>query len=148
MDEMLEKCLTPESCEQYALNIEKRFPERALAARRRAVELRAKSHGAETVAECEALEAVYAYERVLSSARGKKTRAGRTWPMIERLGIIAAVEQIVSRPGSSAGYAALIAMGMQDMAFEAVVLRHRQLFSQTAVARSEERLRGWKDAST
>jgi hypothetical protein len=144
MDEVIAKFKTPESCEQFALNVEGRSPERAQAARRRAVELRAAAHGAGTDAEREALEAVYAYERVLSGTHGKKTRAARTWQMIERHGIIAAVERVVSRSADSAGYTALVKMGMHDMAFEAVVLRHRAVFSAEAVARSEERLRRWQ----
>jgi plasmid stability protein len=55
--------------------VEARLPDLARAARRRAVQLRAAAHGATTTAEREALEAVYAYERVLSQNRGKKTRA-------------------------------------------------------------------------
>ena len=140
MDEVIAKFTTPESCEQFALNVEARFPERAREARRRAVELRAAAHGASNDAEREALEAVYAYERVLSGARGRKTRASRTWQMIERHGIIAAVERVVARSNVSAGYEALVKMGMEDMAFEAVVLRHPDVFSPKAVARSKERL--------
>lgn len=143
MDETIAKFKTPESCEQFAINVQERSPERARAARRRAVELRAAAHGASTTAEREALEAVYAYERVLSETRGKKVRASRTWQMIERHGIIAAVELVVSRPANSTGYVALVNMGMQDMAFEAVVLRHPDLFSAEAVERSKQRLGGW-----
>jgi hypothetical protein len=124
MDETIAKFRTPESCEQFALNVEKHSPERALEARRRAGELRAAAHGATTDVEREALEAVYAYERVLSATRGKNVRASRTWQMIERHGIIRAVERVVSRPAESAGYTALVSMGMQDKAFEAVVLRY------------------------
>jgi hypothetical protein len=46
---------TPEDCEQIAINAEKRGkPELALRARRRAVELQAAAHGANTAAEREA----------------------------------------------------------------------------------------------
>ena len=147
MDEVIAKFKTPESCEQFALNVEARSPDRAQAARRRAVELRAAAHGANNDAEREALEAVYAYERVLSGTHGKKTRASRTWQMIDRHGILPAVERVVSRSADSAGYAALVKMGLQDMAFEAVVLRHPDLFSAEAVARSNERLRDWMAAT-
>lgn len=143
MDDVIAKLQTPESCERYALNVEPRSPERALAARRRAIELRAAKHGANSDAEREALEAVYAYERVLSGTHGRKTRASRTWQMIERHGIIEAVERVVSRKAESAGYHALVDFGLQDKAFEAVVLRHREVFSAQAVARSEARLRDW-----
>ena len=83
MDDPIAKLKTPEDCEQFAINVEERGkPELALAARRRAVELRAAAHGASTAAEREALETVYAYERVLSTRHGRKTSASRTWPMI------------------------------------------------------------------
>jgi hypothetical protein len=88
----------------------------------------------------DALQAVYAYERVLSEGRGKKIRASRTWQMIARHGIIAAVERAVRRTENTKGYEALAKMGMQDLAFEAVVLRHPGEFSTEAVDRSRERL--------
>jgi hypothetical protein len=38
------------------------------------------------------------------------------------------------------------AMDMLDLAFESLVLRHPELFSAGAAARSAERLRGWTKA--
>jgi hypothetical protein len=132
---------TPAACEQFALNVEARGkPALAVAARRRAVELRAASHGAISGAEREALQAVYAYERTLLAKHGKATRASRTWQMIKQRGILPAVEHIVTRNEESLGYAALEQMGMRDMAFEAVVLRHPHEFSSEAVRKSRERL--------
>lgn len=50
---------TPESCEQFAKNVEARGKEElAQLARRRAIEIRAEQHGATTAAERDALEAV------------------------------------------------------------------------------------------
>ena len=143
MDETIAKFTTPESCEQFALNVQDRDPERAKEARRRAVELRALQHGAETTAERECLEAVYAYERVLSDTKGKKVRASRTWQMIERRGLIPAVEYLVTRTAETTGYKALASMGMQDKLFEMVVLRHPENFSHEAQAASKRRLRQW-----
>ena len=140
MDETIAKFKTPESCEQFALNVEQHSPERALEARRRAIELRAAAHGAATAAEREALEAVYAYERVLAKKRGRNLKASRTWQMIERRGIIAAVERVVTARDDAAGYKLLVEMGMADKAFEAVVLRHPEAFSSEAFIASRERL--------
>jgi hypothetical protein len=123
--------------------VQARLPELAREARRRAVELRAASHGPTGAVEREALAAVYAYERVLSQKRGKNVRASRTWQMIERRGIIEAVERAVNRDTDAAGYIALAEMGMQDLAFESVVVRHPEMFSEAAVARSAERLQKW-----
>ena len=140
-DERIARLKTPEDCERFAFNVERLGKlDLALAARRRAVELRALAHNANSVAEREALEAVYAYERVLSQRDGKKKRANRTWQMIERYGLIPTVERVVSRPKEAMGYTALVEMGMEDMAFEAVVLRHPEVFSQEAVERSRVRL--------
>ena len=140
MDERVTRLETPEECEQFAINVAARLPDLALAARRRAVELRAAQHGASSVAEREALQAVYAYERALWKKHGRVVRAQRTWQMIERHGIIKAVERAVTRPDETAGYTALIEMGMPDFAFEAVVCRHPTVFSAEALKRSQERM--------
>jgi hypothetical protein len=146
-DERVARLKTPEECEQFAVNVEARGKtDLAMSARRRAVELRALKHNAKTAAEREALEAVYAYERVLSGSKGKKITASRTWQMIKRHGIISAVERVVSRPTEAKGYTALVKMGMEDKAFEAVVLRHPEAFSVEAVSRSRDRLRELKGA--
>jgi hypothetical protein len=145
MDERVARLSTPKECEQFIINVQSRLPELAQAARRRSVELRAAAHGAESAAEQEALAAVYAYERVLSEKKGKKVRASRTWQMIERRGIIDAVESAVKRPADPLGYTALAEMGMHDLAFESVVQRHPEAFSPEAVARSAERLQSWAE---
>ena len=139
--ERIAQLKTPESCETFARNAEaKGRSDLALAARRHAVELRAASHSANTQAEKEALRAVYAYEEALAKKSGKRTRASRTWQMIDRHGIIAAVERAVNRSTETQGYRALMEMGMKDFAFEAVVLRYPQLFSVETVARAKSRV--------
>jgi len=147
MDERIAKLITPEGCERVARRVEESQPELAREARRRAVELQAAAHSATTGVEREALQAVYAYERVLSAKRGKKIRASRTWQMIERHGILGAVERAVDRPSDPSGYTALAQMGMQDLAFESIVVRHPNVFSAAAVARSTERLRDWVESA-
>ncbi|MCA1586905.1 MAG: hypothetical protein LC791_19755 [Acidobacteria bacterium] len=143
MDETILRIKTPDGLEQFAINVESHSRKHAQAARRRAVELRAAAHGATTAVERECLEAIYAYERAESQIRKKKFRASRTWPMVERRGIIPAVEHVVTRRAETAGYRTLIEMGFQDKAFEAVVLRHPGAFSEEAVKASRERLREW-----
>jgi hypothetical protein len=139
-DPYINKLDTPEKCERYAQNVQAGSPENAKAARRRAIELQAQQFSASTGAEREALQAVFAYERVLSEKNGKKTRANRTWKMIKSRGIIPAVDHIVKKPSESSGYTILVDMGMQDMAFEAVVLRYPDLFSEEAVNHSKKRM--------
>ena len=138
--EAIEQIKTPERCEQYARNVEARNPEMARIARRRAVELRAQKYGGATAAERDAVRAVCAYERARTEMKGRTVHASRTWQMIRNRGIIPAVEYIVTRSKETEGYRTLIEMGMQDMAFEAVVLRHEHLFTEKAIAKSRERL--------
>jgi len=140
MDETVRRLRTPEECEQFIKNVQERYPALAIEARRKAVELRAAAHGAQTAAEREALQAVYAYEEVLSAKRGCKTKASRTWQMIKRHGIINAVERAVNRKQETLGYTTLIEMNMQDFAFEAVVLRYPDLFSPETIERAKARM--------
>ena len=64
--------------------------------------------------------------------------------MVAKHGIIGAIERIVTRPVETAGYRVLTEMGLDDMAFEAVVLRHPYAFSATAVDASTRRLQQLK----
>jgi hypothetical protein len=147
MDDRVKKIDTPEKCVIFAKNcIERGRDDLAQEAKERAVQLRADAYGAETEAERASLEAVYAYEEVLSTKNGKKTRAGRTWQMISRHGIIGAVERAVNRPTETQGYTSLVEMGLEDYAFENVILRHSELFSEQAVSISRERLEQWRNS--
>lgn len=147
MDERVKRIDTPEKCEIFAKNcIERGREDLATEAKQRAVQLRAEAYGAESEAEKEALEAVYAYEEVLSAKNGKKTRASRTWQMIDRHGIIGAVERAVNRPVETLGYTALVNMGLEEYAFEAVILRHPELFSPEAIRKSRERIEQWQSS--
>jgi hypothetical protein len=144
MDDEIPEFKTPESYEQFAINVQERSPERAAEARRRAVRLRAKLLGAETAAEQECLEAIFAYEWTLYKKHGKRQKAAYTWRMLKQRGIIAAVEHTATRKQETEGYRALVSEGMQEMAFEAVVLRHPDVFSAEAIAQSRARLAEWQ----
>jgi hypothetical protein len=63
--------------------------------------------------------------------------------MIDRRGIIEAVNRAVTRDVDTAGFKALAEMGMLDLAFEAIVLRYPHRFSKEAVEQSARRLRDW-----
>ncbi|MDO9478487.1 MAG: hypothetical protein Q7L07_17400 [Pseudohongiella sp.] len=145
MDDRVKKIDSPEKCEIFAKNaIQRGRQDLANEALLRATELRAQSYGAVTQAEQEALQAIYAYEETLRAKNGKKTRATRTWQMIGRHGIIESVNRAVCRPVETQGYKALLKMGLADFAFEAVILRHPDVFSAEAVAVSRERLADWR----
>ena len=144
MDDRIQRLDTPKKCEIFARNaINHGRPDLALEANQRAVELRAEEHNAETTAEVEALQAVYAYEELLYKKNGKRHRANRTWQMIKRHGIIEAVERAVTRDTAPQGYTLLVEMGLQEHAFEAVILRHPEVFSEEAQKISKERLIEW-----
>jgi hypothetical protein len=122
-------------------------PSRSRAARRQRVKQRAANHDPASEAERECYEAVYAYEGALSKINDKTTRASRTWPMIEKKGVIAAVEGIVTRADETKAYRVLVEMELEDMTFEAVILRHRKAFSTEAIAASERRLKETREGS-
>lgn len=141
MDDRVAKLKTPGECAVFAKNATERArPDLALDARKRAVQLRAESFGAISEVERECIEAVFAYEEVLSAKAGRRQSASRTWPMIKRHGVIEAVERVVKRKADASGYTALVKMGLKDFAFEAVILRHPSVFSAEAVASSKVRL--------
>ena len=134
MDERIKNLDTPKKCEIFANNALTAGREDLVKqARARAIQIKAEAYGAETSAEKEAIEAVYAYEEVLSANNGKKTRASRTWPMIQKYGIINTVERAVNRKAETKGYTALLDMGLEAYAFEAIILRYPELFSESAV---------------
>ena len=144
MDERVLNIKTPEHCEIFARNaIANDRPDLADEARMRSVQLRAAAYGAESQAEIEALEAVHAYEETLPKKNNKRVRATRIWQMIRRHGIIEAVEREVNREAETQVYPALVEMGLEKFTFEAVILRHPDVFSEAAVQKSEERLSEW-----
>lgn len=147
VDERIARLKTLEDCEQFAKNVlERNRPDLAQKARKRALELRAEAYGAKTQVERDCLEAVYAYEELLAAKNGRKTRASDTWTMIKRHGVLRAIERTVNRRPETTHYSALLEMGLQDYVFEAVVMRHPELFWRETVQRSRRRLDRWKRA--
>lgn len=140
MDDIIPKLTTPEECMQLAANVRDNNPELARRARRRAIELRAASHGLKSVVELELLKAVYAYEEVLFEKHKRRTRATYTWRMIDQHGIILAAEKAVNKKTETKGYKELVGMGLQDLTFEAVIVRHPDKFNQNVVMCAKERL--------
>lgn len=146
MDDRVKRLKTPDDCKIFARNAKERgYPELANQALEKAMELLAEKHEAKSQAEKEALQAIYAYEEVLSKKNRRRTRASRTWPMVERLGIIEAVERAVNRGHETQGYLSLVEMGLQEFAFEAVILRYPHLFSDAAVKISNARMSEWRN---
>lgn len=137
MDERVKNLKTPEACIRFA----KFYPDLALDARIRRIELQAFSHDSQSTVETELLKALYAYEEVLSEKKGRRTHAARTWQMIKRHGIIGAAERAVNRKVEPTGYKILADIGMHDLTFEAVILKFPNAFSNEAVLRAKARLK-------
>jgi hypothetical protein len=128
-------------CETLEKNALKRDDSQlAIEARRKAIEIQAESHDANTEVEREGIKAIYTYERYLKEKNGKATKATRTWQMIKRYGIMEAIERAVTRAQDTLGYTSLVKMGLQDYSFEAVVLRYPNEFSEEAVKFSKSRI--------
>jgi hypothetical protein len=141
MDYRIERLRTPTECEIFAQNAKARnHPDLALQAQRRAIHLQASTHETGSSVEAEGFAAVYAYEVLLARRNGKKTRATRMWQAIKRFGIIEAVERAVSAPPDGDGQVTLRSLGLEDFAFEALVVRHEASFSGAALEASKARL--------
>jgi len=143
MNDPIPKLKTPEECAIFAKNAADRGrADMALRAKKRAIELRAATYGAKTDVERECVEAVFAYEETLALKHGRRQPASRTWPMLEKYGIIGAVEKVVCRKDAALGYTALVELGLEEYAYEAVILRHPSVFSPEAVSQSKKRMPG------
>lgn len=137
----IEKISSPEKCEIMARNCSDRGrDDLANLARLRAIQLRAERHNPNSEVERLSLQALYAYQEVLHVKHGKRVQANRTWPMIERQGVLPAVERSVNRKRKTLGYEALEEMGLSDLALEAVVLRYPDSFSANTLKKARERL--------
>ena len=134
MDPRVEKLKTPAECETFMANARARGREDlAQEAKRWSIELRAKTHETKSAVEQECLRAAYAYDDALGGKQG-------LWPLIKRHGVLGAVDRVVSRPGDTTGYEALVEMGLKELSFEAVVVRYPDEFSFESVERSRARI--------
>jgi hypothetical protein len=137
MDHRVARLRTPEECVIVAKNaLALKRPDIALEARRRAVDIQVATHEAPTPLETEALAAIYASEAAMSHQKGKKTRATKTWQVVKEKGLLQAAERAVN---SEADLAALAELGLEDLSFDALILRHPDSFSAAAVAASTAR---------
>ena len=142
MDYRVERLRTPAECESFAKNaLARHHPELAQQARRKAIDLQVSTHETGSAVEAEGLAAVYAYEALLTRRKGKKTRATATWQAVKRYGIIEAVQRALQNPPpDEPGGVTLRDIGLEDLAFEALVMRHEASFSPAAIEISKARL--------
>lgn len=84
--------------------------------------------------------AINAIEEIKRADAGKTVRLSYLRRDIQKLGMVRAMDKLVSKAGSSERFDELIARHFPDLTAEAVVMRHSSEFSEDAVARSTERL--------
>lgn len=133
MHELVRRINEPELCYVFAKNATRRgHPELALQAYRRAVDLRAEQHETSSAAERSALRAIYAYEEALSYSKGKRTRATGTWQLVNRHGVLAALNKRLQSRDNEEVLPVLKELGMEDYSFTAVRDAYPQDFGQMA----------------
>ncbi len=122
MHELVARIREPELCYVFARNATRRgHEELARQAYRHAVDLRAASHLPASEAELAALKAIYAYEEALSHVRGRRTKATGTWQLVNRHGLLRALDKRLAGSGDQAEVlASLRVLGMEDYSFGAV----------------------------
>ena len=133
MHELVERIKDPKLCYVFAKNAARRgHPELAIQAYRHAVDLRADQHAVANAAEGAALRAIYAYEEALSYSKGKRTRATGTWQLVNRHGVLAALDKRLQSRGGEDMHAVLKELGMEDYSFEAVRKAYPEAFDKIA----------------
>ena len=133
MHELVQRVQDPELCYVFARNATRKgHPELALQAYRRAVDLRAEQHDTDNEAEFAAVRAIYAYEEALSYSKGKRTRATGTWQLVNRHGLLQALDKRLESRGGEEIKAILKELNMEDYSFEAVRDAYPEALQQVA----------------
>jgi len=141
MDPRVERLKTPQECEAFIQNARARGHEDlAKEARRRAVQLRTDAYGPKNPLERQCIEAIYAYEEALCARNGRRVSASKTWQDVRKLGPFTAVDKAVSRPDDESVHALLVELGLEQYAFENVVVAHPDEFGFEAVQQSRSRV--------
>ena len=147
IDAIIDYLKTPEQCLQLALIVQDRNPGLANKAHQRAIELRVALEDHMSSVETELRKVLFAYEEILSLKNKRRTRANRTWQMINRHGFIGAAERAVNRKTDASGYKALVERGLDKLTFEYVITCFPESFSREAVIRAKARLEGYNKLS-
>lgn len=144
MDERINRLKTANECDIFERNVRERgFPELAARARRRAVEFRVATHEAQSEVERDALAAMYAYEQTLNRTGAAKRGASYPWRLVKHRGVIKAIQALVASDADEQYHESLQEMGMRDLAFEAIVIKHAEAFEPVTVELCAARLADW-----
>jgi hypothetical protein len=136
----IERLKTVDECTQFAVNMKEKA-HLVRAANIRAVDIMTAGHSTESDVLRDAWSVLYAYEQVLFLKHGKRLQAQHTRRAIDNHGMLGAVELIVGRPaGEDDGFTRLVAAGMPEKTFEALVLRHPQHFTEKAIRFAREKI--------
>jgi len=143
MDERIARLTTPKDARTFAKNAAERGrPDLETEALDHARTLQALQEGHTSPAQQAIATALYAYEEAQSQLKGRTFRANRTRQMIANRGALAAAERMVLNRRPSQGYEVLEEAGLQELSFEAIIVRFPNEFSSQAVRAAQARLDG------
>ena len=89
--------------------------------------------------ERDCIKALEIYEQHLYEKHKRKRVAGRVRQQMHKHGIVRGIDVFVRGKGDRQGFSELTQKGMDAFTFEAVVLRHKNAFSEESVAQAKER---------
>ncbi|NID05633.1 hypothetical protein HBF26_12100 [Luteibacter jiangsuensis] len=143
MDERIARLRTPTDARTFAKNALKRGrPDLETEALAHARALQAIQDGHTSPAQQAIATALYAYEEAQSQLKGRTFRANRTRKMITDHGALHAAERMVVNRKPSKGYEVLEDAGLQELSFEAIIVRFPHEFSERAIQAAQARLDG------
>lgn len=85
-------------------------------------------------------KSIHALELALSLERNHTTRLTRTRQKIARVGMQQTLADLALAPKASDGFSMLMSRNMPELTAEAVILRHKDCFSDSVIAAAEARL--------
>jgi hypothetical protein len=85
-------------------------------------------------------KSIYALEQIRSEEKGKTVRLSRTRQKLDRVGVMKLLEDFALHKSTTDGFDMLIERSLPELTGEAIVIRHRQHFSDAVVNAAIARL--------
>lgn len=143
-DAVINNFKTIDQCEKYIKNaIRLGYEDVILKTKQKRVEIKTNSYPEIqnlNYIEILILKAIHAYEEALELKHNKKQGATYTWRSVKNNGFIGMIEKAVLQKGEPSGFKALSTLGMLDLAFENIILKHQKFFSQKVIEAARNRL--------